>query len=91
MSKTLIVKFPQKCIGCELCVHEIQRQLNIVGLEDSKIRVFKNFDSEIKYTITLDSDINNYDIAAIKKICPTGVFEIEENTNTSQDELIQTN
>lgn len=81
MTKFLKVAFPQKCIGCELCVLEAQRQLNKVGLEGSVIRILKNkkANSEfLEYHIDVDPRINTLDINKIREICPTGVFEIVE-------------
>lgn len=42
MAKILKISFPEKCIGCELCVIEVQRQMGKLGLEGSLIRVFRN-------------------------------------------------
>jgi Fe-S-cluster-containing hydrogenase component 2 len=82
MAKKLTVQFPEKCIGCELCVMEVQRQLNRVGLDDSLIRIFKRFDEvkkESRYEILLDPRVQETDIEIIAKICPTAVFSIEES------------
>lgn len=88
MVNVLKISFPEKCIGCELCVFAIQRQFNRAGLEGSLIRVFRNStvdlsasteESALIYTIELDPHINKYDIEKIKNICPTGVFTIEES------------
>ena len=79
MSKYLKVSFPQKCIGCELCVLEAQRQLGKVGLEGSLIRVFKGKkqDSDfLVYCVDIDPRINKLAIEKIKRICPTEVFDI---------------
>lgn len=86
MPNTLKVAFPQKCIGCELCVAEAQRQLKKVGLEGSLIRILRNKkeNSEfIEYSIDLDPHIDRLDIESIGKTCPTEVFEIvrEENND----------
>jgi len=48
MSKILKAVLPEKCLGCEMCVYEAQRQMNKLGLEGSFIRIFKEmvgFDS----------------------------------------------
>lgn len=82
MAKILKVIFPEKCIGCELCVMEVQRQLNRVGLEDSLIRIFRKYDEvkkEARYEVLLDPRVQEADIERIAKICPTGVFSIEES------------
>lgn len=67
---------PQKCIGCELCVFESQRQLGKMGLEGAFIRIFRDTTS---FSIVLDPQINTLDIEKIKEICPVGVFEILES------------
>jgi len=85
MAKNLKVSFPQKCIGCELCVFEAQRQLEKVGLEGSLIRIFRNKKAGkefLVYSIDIDPRLNKLDIECIKTICPTEVFEIvEEESN----------
>ncbi len=89
MTKKLKVSFPQKCIGCELCVLETQRQLNKIGLEGALIRVFRNKKADkefLEYSIDVEPRINDLDIESIRNICPTEVFEILEDSN---DELIQ--
>lgn len=88
MTKKLKVSFPQKCIGCELCVLEAQRQLNKVGLEGALIRVFRNKEEGkefLEYSIDVDPRLNSLDIESIKNICPTEVFEI---TQEEEDESI---
>lgn len=82
MAKILKVAFPEKCIKCELCIMEAQKQLGKVGLEGSLIRVLRKTDSDrMSFSITLDQRINDLDIQKIKDICPTGVFSIEEEKN----------
>lgn len=84
MAKNLKVSFPQKCVGCELCVFEAQRQLKKVGIEGSLIRIFKNLQDDkkfLEYSIELDPRINDLDIERIKNICPTEVFEVTEEDN----------
>lgn len=93
MAKILKVSFPQKCIGCELCIFEIQRQLNKVGLEGSPIRIFKSVDpndllGEIVFKIELDPIINDYDIKKLVEVCPTQVFTIEEIDNKEEGVLL---
>jgi len=84
MTKILKAKFPEKCIGCELCILEMQRQINKIGFEGSVIRVLKkpreNADG-LEYSIVLDPQVNNFDIKKIKEICPTQVFTIEDQEN----------
>ncbi len=81
-NKVLKVYFPDKCIGCELCVMEAQRQLNKAGLDGSLIRIFRSSDeeegSELTYSIEMDPNINDLDIEKISKSCPTLVFKVEE-------------
>ena len=82
MAKILKIIFPEKCIGCEICVMEVQRQLDRVGLEDSLIRIFRKYDEtkkEAKYEILLDPRVHETDIEKIARICPTGVFSVEES------------
>lgn len=81
MAKTLKVKFQKKCIGCELCVFEAQKQLGKVGLDGSLIRILKS-DQGNEFFIELDPKITKLDIEKIRDICPKGVFEIgEEETH----------
>lgn len=85
MTKKLNVKDIDKCVGCELCVLEAQRQLKKVGLEGSLIRVFKEKEENSEYLkndLEIDPRINLLDIEKIKNICPKGVFEIIEESNT---------
>lgn len=84
MANNLKVSFPQKCIGCELCAFESQRQLKIVGLEGSLIRIFKNKEKGkefLEYSIDIDPRIKDLDVERIKNICPTEVFEITQEEN----------
>lgn len=88
MAKTLKITFPEKCIGCELCVAEVQRQLNKVGLDGSPIRVFRNNEDHnvfgnVTYIIELDNTVDSLAINKIKDICPTGVFTVEEKTESA--------
>lgn len=76
MHKILKVMLPQKCIGCELCVFEAQRQLGKMGPEGAFIRIFRDTAS---FSIVLDPQVNTLDIEKIKEICPVGVFEILES------------
>lgn len=88
MIKKLIVSFPEKCIGCELCVLEAQRQLNKVGLDGALIRILRHQGEESKsleFHINLDPQVNSLDIESIRDICPDGVFTIEE---VEQDGLL---
>lgn len=94
MAKVLKVTFLQKCIGCELCIFEIQRQLNKVGLEGSPIRIFKSADpndllGEIVFKVELDPVINEYDIKKLVEICPTQVFTIQEIDSKEEGTLLE--
>lgn len=80
MSKVLKATFPQKCIGCEICVMEVQKQLNKAGLDGSLIKVLRNTDENgnLVFSIDIDPQVNDLDIQTIKKTCPTLVFTIQE-------------
>ena len=81
MAKSLKISFPQKCIGCELCVLEAQKQFKKVGLEGSLIRILrkqKENSEFLVYSVDIDPRINRLDIEKIKESCPTGVFEVVE-------------
>lgn len=86
MAKVLKVTFPQKCIGCELCVFEIQRQLGVVGLEGSLIRILRSRGEEgkLELFVSVDPKVNEFDVEKVRKICPTGVFTVEEG---SEDDI----
>jgi ferredoxin len=86
LAKILRVAFPEKCIGCELCVYEVQRQLKKFGIEDSLIRIFRNLHEGSTYpefTVELDPKVNSYDIEKIRLSCPKAVFIIEEIADES--------
>lgn len=79
MAQILKVEFPKKCIGCEMCVYEMQRQLNRVGLEGALIRVLKTRNEQDKllvFSVELDPRVNSLLIEQIKNTCPRGVFSI---------------
>lgn len=75
MNKVLKVAHPEKCIGCEMCVYEAQRQMGAVGPEGAFIRISKEGG---KYSIILDPQVNTLDIEAIRDICPQDVYEVKE-------------
>ncbi|MBD3365833.1 hypothetical protein GF360_00650 [candidate division WWE3 bacterium] len=75
MTKILKPVFPEKCIGCEMCVMDSQRQLGKVGLEGAFIRVFRE---GTKFSIVLDPQVNTLDVEKIRDICPQGVYEVRE-------------
>lgn len=94
MAKVLKITFPEKCIGCELCVFEAQRQLNLIGLDASLIRIFKNKEDqiilgEVTFTIDMDPKVNDLKIDKIREICPTGVFTIEEVDEKEEGQLLE--
>ena len=81
MPKILKVSFPEKCVGCEMCALEAQRQLRKIGLDGALIRVFRNTNSKLgnmEYALEIDPRISSLNVDKIQKICPKGVFEIEE-------------
>lgn len=81
MAKTLKPTQKDRCIGCELCVFESQRQLKKIGLEESLIRVFRKTVPEkekTEFNIELDPRVNILNIEKIVSICPRQVFEIIE-------------
>lgn len=92
MAKILKATFPEKCIGCELCVMEVQRQLNKQGLDGAPIRIFKSSEDNsmfgsLTYEIHIDSKTNTLNINRVKDICPTAVFTIEDADKTAEDFL----
>jgi ferredoxin len=94
MAKVLKVKFPEKCIGCDLCVLEAQKQLKKVGLDGAPLRVFKNKEElvllgDISFEIDLDPQVNELNIKRIEKICPTGVFTVEETAKPNEENLLE--
>jgi ferredoxin len=81
MAKHLKISFPEKCIGCELCVAKTQMELNKVGLDGALIRIFKERRegfNQLVFSIQIDPTVNKMAIEKIKEICPTKVFTIEE-------------
>ncbi|HNS71482.1 MAG TPA: hypothetical protein PKK07_02040 [bacterium] len=81
MPKVIKIDKPEDCNGCEMCVFEIQRQLEKVGLEGSLIRILTKHDNGYEYPVftpDVDPRTNTINIERIKKICPKMVFEIEE-------------
>ncbi|MBW6441916.1 hypothetical protein K0B04_03395 [Patescibacteria group bacterium] len=84
MPKTIKPTQKDKCIGCELCVFESQRQLKKIGLEESLIRIFRKKSADkqtVEYDLEIDPRINILDIEKIVSICPKEVFEIVESSN----------
>lgn len=73
--KVLRVAFPEKCIGCEMCVFAAARLKDKVGLSDSPIKILK---SEKGFDVHLDPHVNELNVEEIARICPTGVFSVEE-------------
>lgn len=87
MAKVLKASFEKNCIGCELCVFEVQKQLGKVGLEGSPLRIFrdKNKKGRLSYSVDIDPSVNELDIEKIEKICPTLVFTLEEEENEQHE------
>lgn len=83
MAKILNAPNQKKCVGCELCVLECQRQLKKVGLGGSLIRILKTKKKAGQeypsFQVGIDPRINDLQINKISNICPTGVFTIEED------------
>ena len=79
MPKILKPTQPEKCIGCEMCVFEAQRQLKKVGMEESLVRVFRKKSEgkqNVEFELEIDPRINILDIEKISSVCPRKVFEV---------------
>jgi NAD-dependent dihydropyrimidine dehydrogenase PreA subunit len=78
--KILKASFENRCNGCELCIHEAQRQLGKIGLSDSPLRILRDATtSNLYFHVVLDEDLlEKINLEEIVKICPTGVFEVLE-------------
>jgi NAD-dependent dihydropyrimidine dehydrogenase PreA subunit len=86
MAKVLKATFKENCIGCELCVYEVQRQLGKVGLEGSPVRIFRErHGGKFSYAIDIDHKVNKLDVEKIVRVCPTMVFSIEDTEEISDD------
>ncbi|OGC47896.1 hypothetical protein A2886_01400 [candidate division WWE3 bacterium RIFCSPHIGHO2_01_FULL_42_13] len=81
MAKVLKASFEKNCIGCELCVLEVQRQLGKVGLEGSPIRIFRKEKSadKLSFSVDIDPSVNELDIEKVHNICPALVFTLEDS------------
>ena len=81
MPKILKATFEKNCIGCELCVLEVQRQLKKVGLDGSPIRIFRKekSDEKIIFSVDVDPSVNKLDVQKIHDICPALVFTLEDS------------
>ncbi|MBT6401090.1 hypothetical protein HN803_06215 [candidate division WWE3 bacterium] len=78
MAKVLKASFEKNCIGCELCVSEVQKQLGKVGLDGSPIRIFRDRDAKkTSYTVHIDPSVNELALEKVEKICPALVFTLE--------------
>lgn len=75
---TLKVVQENKCIGCEMCVMECQRQLKRVGLAGSYIRILRNLIEGDRFEVSIDPKITQLKIRTIVSVCPRGVFEETE-------------
>jgi hypothetical protein len=83
MAKVLKATFKKNCIGCEMCVMEVQRQLGKVGLEGSPIRIFRSQNEKggLSFSVDIDPRVNELDIEKIAGVCPTLVYTIEEESD----------
>ena len=81
MARYLRASFPKKCIGCDLCTLETQRQLKKVGLDGSPIRIFRKekSDEKIIFSVDVDPSVNKLDVQKIHDICPALVFTLEDS------------
>ena len=75
---TLKITNENKCIGCELCVMECQRQLNRAGLAGSYIRILRDIKEGDKFKVSLDPKVAELKLKKLVEICPRGVFEEQE-------------
>jgi len=82
MSTIIKAKNEEKCIGCEMCVMECQRQLKRAGLEGSYIRILRNIKVGTKFEVSLDPKISEIKSKKIIESCPRGVFEETEGNGT---------
>lgn len=80
--KILKAFFPEKCIGCELCVLAAMRELGKAGLEGSPIKILGGKGA---YSIHLDPAVNDLSIKKIHDICPKGCFTIEDASEGNID------
>jgi len=82
MAKKIIkATFENRCIGCELCIYEAQRQLGKIGVIDSPIRILKEKSgNKIYLHVELDERVQNLNLTELQKVCPALVFEIVEQT-----------
>lgn len=87
MAKVLKASFEKNCIGCELCVFEVQRQLGKVGLEGSPIRIFCNRTkpNKLSYSVTVDPSVNKLDIEKVDGVCPALVFTLEKEEDEQHE------
>jgi len=77
--KILKATYPERCIGCEMCVFECQHQATRTGLAGSLIRIFRNRGKDtVNFGVDIDPRVNKLNIDNIKDICPQGVFSVEE-------------
>ena len=75
---TLKVAHENKCIGCELCVMECQRQINRAGLAGSYIRILRDIKEGDKFKVSLDPKVAELKLKKLVEVCPRGVFEEQE-------------
>lgn len=75
---TIRVAQESRCIGCEMCVMECQRQLKRAGLSGSYIRILRDIKEGSVFKISLDPKIVELKVKRILEVCPRGVFEETE-------------
>lgn len=84
MAKVLKISFPEKCIGCELCVLEAQRQLGKLGLEGSLIRVFRNTSVE---TLTSNTSSGIVPLGSDPKPATVLIYTVEMDPNIIKQDI----
>ncbi len=69
-----------RCIGCELCIMECQRQLKRVGLSGSYVRILRDLREGDVFKVSFDPRIVKLKVKKIAEVCPRQVFEETENS-----------
>ena len=75
----LKVAHENRCIGCELCVMECQRQLGRAGLAGSYTRILRDINEGDKFKVSLDPKVAELKLKKLVEVCSRGVFEEEAN------------
>jgi len=78
MNKTIKAAKQDRCIGCEMCVMECQRQLKKIGLEGAPIRILRNICTGVEFEVSIDPRLFELNTRKIIDSCPRQVFEKEE-------------